>query len=1009
MVPSGALFGRDVGPGPWSETGMERPAAAGLRIRPPIPAEDLVAVIDDTALATGEHDQVKPVVVVVDGTPDDQLASFALSAPEREVRFLVGEHDDATLLAAVCPAHLADHRTVESLLVHVIAGAIGVSPGAAPALASGGREHFVTSPDGSSPDRFDLSDTDQVRPAESGTTFGDSAFDSRRERVERGAVSAGDGLDVTDVLAAGWAAALHGWADLDTLVFTVPVDLRTRADRGSWGPLTADAIVVSRLDEADTLHSFASRLAKSRELAQDRPVVMFDQSPDAGARVESRTDGSSILTDYRLIMRHPLDVPGAVAEHGYDIERVPAVDGSGGADVALCAEDTPGGDVELTWLWRRSTDGAAAIATAQRFLQGFLRRWNEEPFAQVSSIPLVTPDEAATLLAAASGEVRSIDSRSAPQVIFESGADKGASTAIKTSTGSVTYDQLATTVERARRQFARDDWQPGGRVAVWMDRGADLVSVVLAVWAEGGVYLPIDTVTPVARVANLIASVRPAVLVTDQPVDPAVALAADAAGTRIVSSTAAGAPDGSVAARPFTPVAPRTGVYVMFTSGSTGTPKAVEVNLAGFNNHLEEKARLLGLSSADVMAQMAPTGFDIHVWQIAAPLVLGATVRIYSAEEVREPELLSRLMRRDGITVVNPVPSHLERWCHLAEASGTPEVFSVPTVRSVVVTGEAFPMALADRLATIFPNATLLNGYGQSECSHDVSHHVVDGQGRSGLVPIGRVVANTRLYLLDQWQRLRPPGLAGELAVAGVAVGNGYLGPDPRPSFRTDPFRGGPMYLTGDVCDNEGGCFFYRGRRDTQVKVGGRRIELGEIENACLRVPGVRLAATCVVGRTGGSALVAFVEADDQVGSDEIQSSLREHLPLALIPSVVHLVDRITLSRNGKVDRKALQLAADQLFAPREESVPSNDVVTHLWRRHVAAEVMDESDNFFKVGGDSLRAMELVAELNEQGYSLTVRDIYEHPTLRDLRALLYAPDAHPSPTPCSDRHLDQER
>ncbi|MFY7569205.1 AMP-binding protein [Streptomyces sp. WI04-05B] len=296
--------------------------------------------------------------------------------------------------------------------------------------------------------------------------------------------------------------------------------------------------------------------------------------------------------------------------------------------------------------------------------------------------------------------------------------------------------------------------------------------------------------------------------------------------------------------------------YVLFTSGSTGRPKGVMVHHRGMNNHLLAKVGDLGLGALDVVVQNAPLTFDVSVWQMLAPLVVGGRVVAVGAELAVDAVGLFRMAGCDGVTVLEVVPSLLR-----AALDGWDEGALVPELvllRWLVVTGEELPSELCRRWLARFPGVAVVNAYGPTECSDDVTHAVIAEAGGRVSSPIGRAVRNTRLYVLDDGLRAVPVGVAGDLYVAGVGVGRGYLGDPGRTSgvFVADPCGepGTRMYCTGDrVRWLSDGQLEFLGRRDAQVKIRGQRVELGEIEARLREVEGVSDAVVSVVeGRLVG-------------------------------------------------------------------------------------------------------------------------------------------------------------
>ncbi|WP_267899386.1 amino acid adenylation domain-containing protein, partial [Streptomyces triticagri] len=359
---------------------------------------------------------------------------------------------------------------------------------------------------------------------------------------------------------------------------------------------------------------------------------------------------------------------------------------------------------------------------------------------------------------------------------------------------------------------------------------------------------------------------------------------------------------------------------MMFTSGSTGRPKGAMVHRVGMVNHVWAKVGDLGLSAGDVVVQNAPLTFDVSVWQMLAPLVVGGRVRVSGVGLASDPVGLFGVVRDEGVGVLEVVPSLLRAVLDVWDGEGVvPELGSL---RWLVVTGEALPVDLCERWLGWFPGVPLVNAYGPTECSDDVTHAVVgvgDVAVGGGRVPIGGAVRNTRLYVLGDELRPVPVGVVGELFVGGLGVGRGYVGDGVRTAsvFVADPFVGGGarMYRTGDrVVQRADGQLEFLERRDHQVKVRGRRVELGEIEAAVRAVEGVGDAVVVVaVDGSGGPRLVAYVTGAE-AGVEGVRSAVAGVLPEYMVPSVWVVLEALPLTANGKVDRKALPAVTEEVL-----------------------------------------------------------------------------------------------
>lgn len=602
-------------------------------------------------------------------------------------------------------------------------------------------------------------------------------------------------------------------------------------------------------------------------------------------------------------------------------------------------------------------------------------------------------------------------------------SDRGDAVAIRDAEKTWTYSQLATAALRTASLLAGAGAGPGDVVAVGGPRRAEVVAAFLACDLIGAVYLPVEHTWPIQRILGVLAGSGAAALLWTAG-DPAGS-DGPLGGADIPVISGADIP----ASPPWqgTPAAPgATGIsYVLYTSGSTGAPKGAVIERRGLLNHLAAKVADLALAPADRVAQTAPLGFDISIWQFLAPLLAGGQVHIIGDELAQDPPRLLPYLSRHGITVAELVPTLLRSLLEAMEQEGTDGL----ALRWMIATGEELPPATAARFARLAPAVSLMNAYGPTECSDDVTHFVVsqpDPQARH--LPIGWPVAGTQLYVLRQddghWMAC-PRGEAGELFVGGTGVGRGYLD-DPgrtRQAFFQDPFARtatGRLYRTGDaVVALASGVLEYRGRVDRQVKIAGFRMEPAEIEAVLARHPRVAACAVVVaaagerdslvaretkVERPGAAELCAFAcPADGGLTGAELRDYLAGRLPLPMVPRRYELVAELPLTGNGKVDyRRLAALAASQesgqIGAHDPPVGPAETAVAVAMADVLGVPGLGRHDSFLALGGDSLAAIRLVGRLREEGYELSMREVLLGGTPRAVARSVSAVTGGPPPS-----------
>ncbi|NRN17192.1 non-ribosomal peptide synthetase, partial [Serratia marcescens] len=523
-------------------------------------------------------------------------------------------------------------------------------------------------------------------------------------------------------------------------------------------------------------------------------------------------------------------------------------------------------------------------------------------------------------------------------------------TALVSGAESLSYAQLNARANRLAHALIARGVGPDSRVAVCAERGLNMVTALFGILKAGGAYVPLDPAYPGERLQYIL-----------QDADP-VLLLADAAGRAALGEPAtpqlaleAALPDTLSAENPERRAQASHLAYVIYTSGSTGKPKGAMNEHRGVVNRLVWMQETYGLTAADTVLQKTPFGFDVSVWEFFWPLMVGARLVMAKPEGHKDPDYLSRAIEQYGVTTLHFVPSMLQSF--LADGQAATRCGQV--VR-VMCSGEALPAALVAEFYRRLPQAELHNLYGPTEAAVDVTAWHCSREADRVSVPIGRPIANTRIYLLDEHGQPVPLGAVGELYIGGVQVARGYLN---RPEltaerFLSDPFApGGRMYRTGDVARYlANGDIEYLGRNDQQVKIRGFRIECGEIEAVLATHPAVREAVVDARAVGDDKRLVAWVVPAAGVAEETLAGALRQHVSAALpdymVPSAWVVVAALPLSPNGKLDRRALpepQGAQSQAAyeAPQGEH---ETLLAAIWRELLNVEQVGRHDNFFELG-----------------------------------------------------------
>ena len=529
-------------------------------------------------------------------------------------------------------------------------------------------------------------------------------------------------------------------------------------------------------------------------------------------------------------------------------------------------------------------------------------------------------------------------------------------------------------------------------VALLAERGLDLLGMIIGSFKAGAGYLPLDPGLPGPRLSRIIdLSCTPLLVCTEACREQAIELLEGCDCQLLVWE--------EIPARGENPgvySGPDNLAYVIYTSGSTGLPKGVMVEQRGMLNNQLSKVPYLSLSDADVIAQTASQSFDISVWQFLAAPLFGARVDIVPPAIAHDPQGLLAHVQTQGITVLESVPS-------LIQGMLAQERISLDGLRWMLPTGEAMPPELAHQWLLRYPQIGLVNAYGPAECSDDVAFFRVDlASTRGTYLPIGTPTDNNRLYLLDGALELVPQGAVGELCVAGIGVGRGYVSDPLRTAqvFVPNPFGapGERLYRTGDLARRRSdGVLEYVGRIDHQVKIRGYRIELGEIEARLHEQPHVRDAAVGVQEGANGKYLVGYLVAADATLEpskhlERIKQRLRAELPEYMVPLHWLWLERLPLNANGKLDRKALpaleigQLHSQDYVAPRTEL---ETTLAAIWAEVLKVERVGVQDNFFELGGHSLLATQIASRVQKVlQRDVPLRAMFECSTVAELAAYI---------------------
>ncbi|MFB6499508.1 lichenysin non-ribosomal peptide synthetase LicA [Bacillus haynesii] len=613
------------------------------------------------------------------------------------------------------------------------------------------------------------------------------------------------------------------------------------------------------------------------------------------------------------------------------------------------------------------------------------------PQKTIAELEIVPAFEKERLLKRASSQTIAYDRNMTLHGLFEQkAADHPEKTAVVYEGQKLSYRELNEQSNRLASALRRRGIGPDASAAIVMERSERVLTAMLGVLKAGGAYVPIDPAFPEERIRFMLEDSKAKAVITDS------GLTFETAETvrfseALFESRENGNPSSAAGAGHL--------AYIIYTSGTTGRPKGVMIEHRQVHHLVRGLQQDIGTYDQDELklALLAPFHFDASVQQIFTSLLLGQTLYIVPKKTVSDGRALSAYYRRHQIDVTDCTPAHLQLLTAADDLSGV-------KLRHMLVGGEALSRVATERLLQLFAETAesvpaVTNVYGPTETCVDASSFTMtnrtDLQYDTAYVPIGRPIGNNRFYILDENGALLPDGVEGELYIAGDGVGRGYLNlPDmTADKFLEDPFvPGGLMYRTGDAARwLPDGTVDFIGRKDDQVKIRGYRIELGEIESVLQGAPAVGKAVVLTRHETGGSLEVcAYVvpKQGEKIHLQVLREHLSKHLPDYMIPSCFVELDEIPLTASGKVDRKALLRHEVSVSGTAEYAAPRNEYeekMVGIWQEVLGAEQVGIHDQFFDLGGHSLKAMTMLAKIHKAfGVEVPLQILFEKPTVAAL-------------------------
>jgi amino acid adenylation domain-containing protein/non-ribosomal peptide synthase protein (TIGR01720 family) len=799
-------------------------------------------------------------------------------------------------------------------------------------------------------------------------------------------------------LLAAFQVLLSRYSRQTDIVVGSPVANRSRAElEGLIGCFVNDLVL--RTDLSDN-PSFREALKRAREAclgAYDHQDVPFEKLVDE-LRVARDLSRNPLFQVMFILQNAPMILPDL---SGLSVEALDIEPDTAQFDLRLSLQETPAG---ITGILEYNTDLFERQTIVRMFehFQQLLLGVVANPGQRLSDLPLLTESEQQQILVKWNATQAAYPQDKCIHELFEAQVKKTPDSVAlvfdPNTPGAgdrhLTYRELNQRANQLAHYLRSQGMGPDELVGICVERSLEMVVGLLGVLKAGGAYVPLDPTFPKERLAFMLADSRLPVLLTqerlvaDLPEHQARVIRLDADWPDIAKEKTSN--PALVGNRDQL-------AYVIYTSGSTGRPKGVQVVQGALVNFLTSMRREPAITPEDRLLSVTTLSFDIAGLELYLPLIVGAQVEVISREMAADGFRLSERLKSSGATVMQATPA---TWRLLLDA-GWDETGQVKALCG----GETLAPELAGAL---LPRATSLwNLYGPTETT--IWSTLARMESAGGIAPIGRPIANTQVYVLDEHLNPTPVGVPGELYIGGDGLARGYLNrPDlTAEKFVPNPFVAGGcrLYKTGDLARwQPSGNLEYLGRIDFQVKVHGFRIELGEIESALSQHPDVR--QTVVVAcedHPGDKRLVAYIvpRASAELPVGELRSALKTRLPDYMLPNAFVFLDQLPLTPNGKIDRKALPSPepgaglATAYVAPRSEL---EQIISQVWAETLQVEKVGVNDNFFELGGHSLLVTRIHSHLRERlKRDLKMVTLFQYPTVSALAGYLSVTGADEEP------------
>ncbi|OLB76498.1 MAG: hypothetical protein AUI14_18580 [Actinobacteria bacterium 13_2_20CM_2_71_6] len=805
-------------------------------------------------------------------------------------------------------------------------------------------------------------------------------FDALREAAR------GRGLTVNTVVQGAWALLLSRYSGQRDVVFGTTVAGRPA---GLSGVESMVGMFINTLPTHVRVHSGQGLAPWLRDLqAAQTEARRYDFLPLTQMQSWSGVPAGMNLFDSIVVFEnYPID-DGAAAAHGLRLRELDAVETT---NYPLSLMVVPGQGLDIELGYDPALFDPATIERLSEQLLILLEGFADNADRPVADLPMLTRSQRHQVLEGWNDTAHQVPTGTVPELFAEQARRTPTVTALISDGIELGYGELDARANRLAHRLIRLGVGPEQPVGLLMRRSIALAVAELAILKAGGAYVPLDVRAPESRMRSLLADTGASVLVTDHMWEEAAQNVHS--GHVVVTDTDTVLPD-EPPDEPMVLLEPDNLAYVMYTSGSTGRPKGVAVRHRDIVDFAFDRRFRNGAHERVLLH--SPHSFDASTYELWVPLLSGGQVVVAPPVDV-DADVLRRMVTEHGVTGI-----FLTSGLFRIVAQESPEALA--GAREVWTGGEVVPAAAMRRVLQACPGLTVVDVYGPTETTTYATERPMRAvEEVPDVVPIGRPLDNMRTYVLDAALRPVPPGVPGELYIAGAGLARGYLG---RPGLTAQRFVAAPfgppgerMYRTGDVVRwTDDGELDFVGRADDQVKIRGFRIEPGEIESALLRHDEVAEAVVAVRQESGRKRLVAYVVPASDATADPgvLRAFLAESLPDYMVPSAWVTLATIPLNANGKVDRRALPTLEPGSTVDGGRVAPRTDAeraLAEIWAAVLGVDRVGVEDDFFELGGDSILSIQVASRARQAGLGVMPRDLFRHPTVAALVASVAEPTA----------------